>query len=84
MAGATGTFDVLGDVAGIRRRKQAAADRAKLAVDDVITALDGKAIENVEELRALLQEHQAGDEVTLSILRDGEQMEITVTLAERS
>ena len=60
------------------------ADRARLAIDDVITALDGDDVENVEQLRALLQEHQAGDEVTLSILRDGEQMEITITLAERS
>jgi len=60
------------------------ADRGGIEVNDIITALDGKDVKDVETLREMLQKHQAGDEVTLTILRDGEQMEITVTLAERS
>jgi S1-C subfamily serine protease len=60
------------------------ADEANLQENDVITKLDGQAIEDVQGLRDLLQQHQAGDVVTLTILRNGEEMEVQVTLAERS
>jgi len=32
----------------------------------------------------MIQQHQAGDEVTLTILRNGEEMQVKVTLAGRS
>jgi serine protease Do len=50
---------------------------------DVITSIDGQAVSSVEELAAAVQEHQAGDKVSLTVLRNGEQIELTVTLAER-
>ena len=50
---------------------------------DVITELNGEAVASVEALRDGLQQYQSGDEVTLTILRDGEKAEVTVTLAER-
>ncbi len=50
---------------------------------DVITELNGEAVASVEELRDGIQKYQPGDEVTLTIIRDGEQAEVTVTLAER-
>lgn len=50
---------------------------------DVITELNGKALTSVEELRDGIQQYQPGDEVTLTIIRDGKQDEVTVTLAER-
>jgi S1-C subfamily serine protease len=50
---------------------------------DVITELDGNAVTSIEQLAADVQQHNPGDEVKLTILRDGEQMELTVTLAER-
>jgi S1-C subfamily serine protease len=50
---------------------------------DVITELNGEAVSSVEELRDGVQQFQPGEKVTLTILRDGEQIEITVTLAER-
>jgi S1-C subfamily serine protease len=50
---------------------------------DVITALDGQEVADVQELASLIQEAGPGTEVTLTILRDGEQMEVQATLAER-
>ena len=60
------------------------ADKANLQSNDVITALDGQAVSDVQGLRDMLQQHQAGDEVTLSILRNGAEMQVKVTLADRS
>lgn len=50
---------------------------------DVITELNGNALSSVEELRDALQQFQPGDKVNLTIIRDGKQEEVTVTLAER-
>jgi serine protease Do len=50
---------------------------------DVITALDGKSIEQIEDLQALIRQAEPGQEVTLTILRDGEQIEVPVPLGER-
>ena len=57
------------------------ADDANLQTGDIITALDREAVEDVQGLRDMIQQHQAGDEVTLTILRDGEEMQVQVTLA---
>jgi len=50
---------------------------------DVITALNGEAVASVEALRDGIQKYQPGDEVTLTIIRDGEQAEVTISLSER-
>jgi 2-alkenal reductase len=50
---------------------------------DVIIALDGKDVETINDLGALLGEFEPGDEVTLTVLRDGEKVELDVTLGER-
>ena len=51
---------------------------------DVITAIDGQTVTTMSDLRAFLSTAQAGQEVTLDILRDGQSQKLTVTLAERS
>ena len=50
---------------------------------DVITAIDGKSIGSMNDLGTTLQSYQPGDTVTLSLLRVGQALDITVTLAER-
>ncbi len=50
---------------------------------DVITAFDNTQIEDFEDLVALLSMRSAGESVTLSILRDGSEMTLNVTLGER-
>jgi S1-C subfamily serine protease len=48
---------------------------------DVITAWDGHPVTQMEELRTRVGEAQVGQEVTLTVLRDGEQVQVQVTLA---
>lgn len=51
---------------------------------DIITAIDGTALRSFEDLVAyLVSDTEVGQEVTLTIIRDGEQMEVPVTLGER-
>jgi S1-C subfamily serine protease len=50
---------------------------------DVIVALDGEDIASVEQLAETIRAKDAGDQIELSILRDGEEQTLTVTLAER-
>lgn len=47
---------------------------------DVIIEMDGTPINNVAQLRAPLNSGRPGDQVTLTILRDGEEQTVTVTL----
>jgi S1-C subfamily serine protease len=56
------------------------AARAGLQAEDVITALDGKAVTTLGELQDALSQHQPGDTVTLSIVRGGSQQELKVQL----
>jgi serine protease Do len=57
--------------------------RQLLVGGDVITAMDGLAVNGVEDLQAQVQQAQPGQEVTLTLLRDGKQVEVPVTLGER-
>ena len=47
---------------------------------DVITQADGSQISDVQQLAAYLQEVGAGEQVTLTVLRDGNSLSIDVTL----
>ena len=50
---------------------------------DVITAVDGDELVAENDLSRLISTERPGDEVTLSIIRDGERMEVEVTLGTR-
>lgn len=50
---------------------------------DVIVAIDGKSIDSMEDLGGLLENYKPGDKVTLSVLRDGKQIELELTLGAR-
>lgn len=50
---------------------------------DVIIALDEKVITSLDELRSRIRTYQPDAEVKLTILRDGESLEVPVVLAER-
>ena len=49
---------------------------------DVITAVDGVSVDNTAELIAELNASRPQDQVTLTVVRDGETLEIQVTLGE--
>jgi S1-C subfamily serine protease len=50
---------------------------------DVITAVDGQTITSMDDLLGFLQQSKVDQKVTLTIVRDGQQQEVTVTLAAR-
>ena len=50
---------------------------------DVIIAWNGEALANMPELQARVRRSQPGDEVTLTVIRNGRQQQLTVTLEAR-
>ncbi|MBX3084328.1 MAG: trypsin-like peptidase domain-containing protein [Anaerolineae bacterium] len=71
-----------GLLAGERRTQVNGAEF--LAGGDVITAINGQAVNNFDTLTAFLFEHtKPGEIVTLTILRNGHQQDIKVTLQAR-
>jgi S1-C subfamily serine protease len=59
-----------------------AAD-ADLRVGDVIVGVDGDPIATMSQLVAEVRGRQPGEEVELAIIRDGEELAVTVELSER-
>lgn len=51
-----------------------------LKVGDVITAVEGTKVQLADDIAKLLQGKKPGDDVTLTISRDGQQMDVTVRL----
>jgi serine protease Do len=49
---------------------------------DIITALDGQPVTGMQSLATLLQQYSPGQTVTLTILRGGNQMQLSVTLGQ--
>lgn len=59
------------------------ADKAGLQRGDVITAVDGAAVEDMKALLAAIRDKSVGYTLTLSILREGAAQDVTVTLEAR-
>ena len=49
---------------------------------DVITAIDGEAVSTMDELYQILGVHSPGDQLTVTLYRNGQQFDITITLIE--
>jgi serine protease Do len=56
------------------------AEKAGLKVKDIITKVDGVALDDTHSLTSLLGSHVVGDTVTLTVHRDGKEETIKVTL----
>lgn len=59
------------------------AANAGLLVGDIIVALDGESVTNLDELLALLSGERVGKEVPVSLVRGGQPIDISVTIGER-
>lgn len=60
------------------------AEKAGVQVGDKITAIDGERIAYWEELQKIIYNKKAEDEVVLSVLREGREVEIEVLLKAQS
>ncbi|MGH8950845.1 MAG: S1C family serine protease [Acidimicrobiia bacterium] len=60
-----------------------AADEAGLEVGDLVISIDGTAVQSSADLAAQVQTHQPGSTMDLVVVRDGDEMTLTVTLGER-
>lgn len=72
------------DQAGIRGGTQPTSLERVQAGGDVIIAIDGQPVNSFDELLAYLTTNKSpGDTVSLTILREGQTMDVTVTLGTR-
>ncbi len=63
--------------------KDSPASQSGFFVGDILIALDGEALENVDDLLMALQGERVGKTVEISILRGGESKTVSATIAER-
>jgi len=66
------------DKAGLRTTRR--NRDGSLRLGDVVTAIDGTPLQNVEDLFRILDEHHVGDTVTATIQREKNQFEVSITL----
>lgn len=75
--------DAAGDLPGARVETVVvgtAAEGAGIMSGDIITAVDGHTVTESGDLRVLITSNSPGDPVTLTIVRDGEQISLPVVL----
>ena len=63
---------------------ESAAERAGVKVGDIIRSVDGKGINNANELRNAIGLKRSGESVELEILRDGKKRKIKAKLGEQA
>lgn len=59
-----------------------AAEKAGIEVGDIIVAIDGSDLQGPDELRVIVANSRAGEELEVELLRDDERMTVTVELGE--
>jgi 2-alkenal reductase len=59
------------------------AEQAGIAVNDIVLAIDGQPLGFETSLTVVLFDYMPGDQVTVSLQRGTEQLEVTATLGER-
>lgn len=60
-----------------------AAEKAGVKPGDVIVKADGKNIKTMDELNEIKNSHQIGDQMTITVNRDGQERDLTITLDEQ-
>ena len=59
------------------------AEKAGIKAGDIITTFDGTAVETPLELFSQITTRNVGDEVTVTVSRNGQSIELTVTIGEK-
>lgn len=66
-----------------RVREDSPAERSGVQVGDVVTALEGEAVESPWDLGVAVRRHEAGEDVVLEVWRDGRPLDFQATVEER-
>lgn len=75
-----GAYIVPGRNGAVSIQQGSPADKAGLKEKDIITKIDGTAIDENNSLTSLISRKAVGDEVTLTVVRDGKEQTIKVKL----
>lgn len=59
------------------------AEESGLQPEDAVIAVEDEPVSGAESLTAQVRERRPGDQLTLEVLRDGERLDVEVTLGER-
>ena len=60
-----------------------AGEKAGIKIGDVIIEADGKKVTKMDELNAIKNSHQIGDEMKIKVNRNGQEKDLTITLGEQ-
>ncbi|MFT3678524.1 MAG: PDZ domain-containing protein [Chitinophagaceae bacterium] len=60
--------------------KESAAEKAGLKKGDIITSIDGKKIEDPDDLTKAIRDHKPGDKVSVGYIRDKKEQKVTAEL----
>ena len=60
------------------------ADKAGLQAGDRIVSIDGTEIAQKDDLGTLIQQHAAGDTLSITVARDGQMQTVSLTLGEKN
>ena len=60
------------------------ADKAGLKAGDCIVSIDGTEIAQKDDLGTLMQQHTAGDTLSITVARDGQMQTVSLTLGEKN
>jgi Trypsin-like serine proteases, typically periplasmic, contain C-terminal PDZ domain len=74
---------VKGDENNFAVEKNSPADKAGIKEGDIITKIDDQVLGQNNSLGLVISQKNPGDVVALTIIRDGKEMVINVTLGER-
>ena len=75
-------YDLVEGVYVVSVEEFSAAEKAGIKPEDVIIAIDGQKIKTMDELNKIKNTHKIGDKVTLKVVRDKKEKEITLVLGE--
>ena len=60
-----------------------AAEKGGIKIGDVIIKADGKDVKTMDELNEIKNTHSIGDQMTITVNREGEEKDLTITLGEQ-
>ena len=60
-----------------------AAEKGGMKIGDVIVKADGTDVKTMDELNAIKNSHNIGDEMKITVNRDGQEIDLTITLGEQ-